>query len=663
MRVAVLAIGLFALPVTAATLQEQYAAAQVALDAGRMAEARRGFAAVLPRLDANPKMKMQAAVVRARMGSAALLLNEPEAALGLIAAAVSVLPAGSGDWIAATLDLGLTQEQVIDFDAAAKSYRAVIAAAQPGDGAWLTATIGAARTLMFSDPAAARVYADDALRVGATVVADKQKRGGHAQLLALRGRIELAAGQPKTARTWLDKALVEGRSLTAEKISLADVRIRGDAGLAAFFAGDFDATRKYLAYSGAGGLQGEGFELGADMPLPSCAPVGVLARDDMAVIEFRINNDGRVTGVVPVYATNAVAAMEFARAVRGWSWLPEVAVKLIPFWRAAVRLELRCANRGPDAANKIDYGSDSRAWVAAQNPLTDLPPAEAAALPALRAELARRVAVDGPTSPRLVPILLSIMSNGIRKADEAVKAVASARLITETSGAPQDLLLYLRLRSTEIGVEVLASNRSWGTAWRDTARSLEKLLADFDREGLGTTRGAALVAVRIGAWTAVQGGGVRQAAAYRRVLATPLTALPDGDPLRQIARLGLASSEAAAARLDSARSLLAETGLSAEQCSTVPVPPVMMSSGVSSGDFPKEAMRWGFEGNVRVAYDIDTTGRPVGVRTVVAHPPLVFNEATEKLARGLRYKPVFRDGATIGCADMQKGVTFRVGTF
>ena len=94
----------------------------------------------------------------------------------------------------------------------------------------------------------------------------------------------------------------------------------------------------------------------------------------------------------------------------------------------------------------------------------------------------------------------------------------------------------------------------------------------------------------------------------------------------------------------------------------VTVEPVMVSTGVSSRDFPQEAMRWGFEGIVRVAYDIDVSGRPTDVRTVVASPPLVFNAASENVARGIRYKPVFRDGATIGCADMQKNVRFQRGS-
>ncbi|TRW17288.1 energy transducer TonB [Glacieibacterium frigidum] len=648
---------LAAVPAGAATLQEQYAAAQAAFDAGRFAEARSGFAAILPRLDANPKMKTQAAIVRSRMGTAAFGLGEPEAAVALIQAALPVLDPKSPDWVNAMLELGLTQEQLIDFDGAARSYRAVITAT-PDEGARLSATIGAARVLTFSDPAAARTYADEALRAGAAAFADKTKRDSYAQLLSLRGRIELNAGQPKAARVWLDKALSAAGGLST-RVSAADVRIRGDLGLAAFFAGDEEATRKYLAYTGAGQLPEQGFELGADMPLPSCAPVGAVGRDDMAVVEFQIANDGRVTGATPVYATSPTAAVEFAQAVRGWSWRPEAAVKLPAFWRQTVRLELRCANRGPAVVDRIAYGSASEAWLDRQGTVTDLPPAEAAALPVLRAELARRTVSDGVSSTRLLPVQLALIGNGVRTAAEAASAVASAYSIATANGAPADLLIYLRLRQAEIDSEVRAKG-DWRRQSRESAQALEALLVALDREGLGATRGSALVAVRLASWTASNKNTEAQAAAYRRILATPSAALADGDQLRQVARLGLASIEAAARRIDTARALLAETGLTAEQCSTVPVPPTLTRATVGAADFPNEAMRWGFEGKVRVGYDIDSKGLPQGVRTVVAHPPLVFSEAAARSARDFRYKPAFRDGASVVCGGIQQGISFKI---
>lgn len=658
MRTTLMALAILAAaPAGAATLQEQYLAAQTAFDAGRMAEARSGFAAILPRLEANPKMRLQAAIVRARMGAAAGVLGEPEEAAVLIRAALPALDPKSPDGVNAMLDLGIVQEQVIDFDGAARSYRAVIAETKPEDGPWLSATIGAARTLMFSDPAAARGYADEALRVGAGAFADNSKRDSYAQLISLRGRIELNAGQPKAARGWLDKALKTAGGL-GMKVSAADVRIRGDLGLASFLARDMDAARKYLAYTGAGQLPQQGFELGADMPLPSCAPAGPVARDDMAVVEFEIADDGRVNSAAPVYATSPTAAIEFARAVRGWSWRPEAAAKLPAFWRRTVRLELRCADRGPEAVDGIPYGPDSQAWLAAHGPVTDLPAAQAAALPVLRAELARRTASDGAASPRLVPVQIALIGNRVRAPGEAAQAAASARAIAAANAAPANLLIYLRLRAAEIEIEAKGLLNPPGR--RETAAALDKLLGELDREGLGNTRGAALVASRLAEWSAHETKGSRQPEAYRRILAIPKTALPDGDPMRQAARLGLASIEAAARRTDAARALLAETGLTAEQCSAVPVPPARTRAVIGEDDFPTEALAWGFEGNVRLNFDIDSNGHPQGVRTIVAHPPLVFSEAGARSVSNFRYRPAFRDGVSIVCSGEQQGVFFKI---
>lgn len=656
---AVLAI-LAATPVGAASLQEQYAAAQAAFDAGKLAEARSGFAVILPRLDANPKMKLQAAIVRARMGTAAGALGEPEAAAVLIKAALPVLDAKSPDWMNAMLDLGAVQEQVIDFDGAARSYRAVLAASTMGDGSWLSATIGAARVLTFSDPAAARGYADEALRVGATVFADKGKRDSYAQLLALRGRIDLNAGDAKAARVWLDRALNAAGGL-GTRVSAADVRIRGDLGLTAYMARNFEDARKFLAYTGAGSLPSQGFELGADMPLPACAPVGDVRRDDMAIIEFAIADDGRVVSVAPIYATGGgVAALSFARAVRAWSWQQDAAKKLPAFWRQNVRFELRCSSQPPDpSAGRFDPGRLARSWLAehAPEPLPDIPEAAAAGLAPLRAELGRRTAAFGGQSPQLLPVLLRIERNTARSNVEGSKALAAAAEIARAANAPADLRNFIRLRQAEVD----ALDKQTGAAQaRVNIPRIEALIADLDASGAGQTRIAAMAAMRLAVWAAYLKDRSRITAAYRRILATPLDVVADGDPLRQSARLQLASTEAAATNLEQARALLAETGLSAEQCSAFPITPLQTSRGLNGRDFPEEALRWGFDGKVKVAFDIGTDGRPLNVRTVLAMPPFVFNEATEALTRRSRYEPIFRDGQAIACVDQQRSQGYRI---
>ncbi len=642
----------------AATLQEQYTAAQTAFDAGRMAEARAGFAAILPRLDANPKMRVQAALVRARMGSAATALAEPETGIALLTAALAALPEKSAGWTEAQLDLGLAAELAVDYDTAARAYRAALTAVDPGNTLGLTARIGLARVLMFSDAPAARAAADAAL-AAMSPTGTPAARAQYAQLLSLRGRIELNDGKPAAARPWFDKALTNGRSLNNSKVSIADVRNRGDLAIAAFQTGDLDAARKYLAYSGAGTLRSMGFVLGAETPLPQCAPAGPLAKDDMAIVEFSIDKEGRVNGVTPIFATRAGAAVEMARAVREWSWSAASVAKLDAFWRQAVRLELRCVDGRDNRVSRQTLGPKAVEWLAthAPEPLPPLPAASATALPALRAELARRQAAFGVASPQLLPVLLRIAANPAQSVRESSEALSNALAIAETARAPHDLTGYLRIEQLQAD---MPAKLNYARTADLIIQRLAALLARFDAEGEGQSFSAAQAASRLAAWAAVPRDNARMREAYARVLATPVAVLPEGDFLRQAARLQLASLEAADRNLDAANALVAATGLSPEQCSAVAVTPVTTRNSFSENDFPREALRWGFEGSVRVAFDIDAEGKPTGVRTVLASPPLVFDDSAEHVYRASRYQPIFGGGRSIGCSGQQKGINFEI---
>ena len=647
-------------PAVAGPLQDQYNAAQAAFDAGRMAEARAGFAALLPSLDANPRSTATAAVVRARLGAAMLAVGDADGALPLLRRAASALPAGGGDWQSATLDIGRASEIGLDYDAAVPAYRAVLAADAQPDGNRLSATVGLVRVLTFSQPAEARVLADAALTLAGTMTT-KRVNDSIAELQTLRGRIELNDGKPLEARKWFNKALASAGGI-GTRVNIADVRIRGDLALASYQTGDKEAARKYLAYTGAGSLPSQGFEFGADMPLPGCAPTGPLAREDMAIIEFTLEEDGSVNNVTPIYATRRGIEMVFARAVRGWSWRPAAAKALPAFWRHGIRMELRCAVGGPQD-HSWGPGSAVQSWLAehAPEPLPATLRGDAVTLPVLVAELARREAAFGTTSPQTLPVLIAIGSNGSAGSSAVLSAAENGVRVAAANDAPLDLILFFRLRQV-VAQGAAAADKSdpHGRRRYDPTPGLEALMASLDTEGRGQTRGAALVAAYVAQQAVYAQRKDKAVAAYRRILAMPTAAMPDGDPLRQVARLQLASFEASASRVDEARSLLAATGLSPDQCAAFPVTPMVEGGGAHSSDFPEEAMQWHFEGNVRVAYDIDAAGRTVGVRTVTAVPPLVFDESTEALARRTRYQPIFRDGAAIGCADMQRRLRYRI---
>ncbi|MBC7522337.1 MAG: hypothetical protein H7268_14745, partial [Sandarakinorhabdus sp.] len=79
-----------AAPALPATVQQDFDAAQALLDAGKAAEARNAFTALLARLAPNSQTKA-ASLVRARLGSALLATDDPEGAERVLAAAVAGL--------------------------------------------------------------------------------------------------------------------------------------------------------------------------------------------------------------------------------------------------------------------------------------------------------------------------------------------------------------------------------------------------------------------------------------------------------------------------------------------------------------------------------------------------------------------------------------------
>lgn len=92
-----------------------------------------------------------------------------------------------------------------------------------------------------------------------------------------------------------------------------------------------------------GRLKGDGFSTGVDIKPPACGGPEGLQPEDVAVIEFSIRDDGSIGLVAPIYSSRkGSAALQFARAVKGWSWPPERVKEIDPFFRALTRLEMRC---------------------------------------------------------------------------------------------------------------------------------------------------------------------------------------------------------------------------------------------------------------------------------------------------------------------------------
>ncbi|MEG8025000.1 hypothetical protein QP162_12250 [Sphingomonas aurantiaca] len=215
-------------------------------------------------------------------------------------------------------DLGIIAQNALDYAGAGDAYRSAEAA---GDTPSLKAAsiLALADVSTFTNPAVAdaALARIDALAktvsVDAVLKADIARR--HAILLLNRGSYE-------PARLYAVEAVKQLGGMTS-KTDLRDVSARSDAAIASLLAGKSEDARRYMAMTGAGRLTKGEFDPAVQMDVPPCGGEADLRPADMAVVEFTIGDDGIVRNVSPIYAAGGGAvALDFARAVRDWSWTP-----------------------------------------------------------------------------------------------------------------------------------------------------------------------------------------------------------------------------------------------------------------------------------------------------------------------------------------------------
>jgi TonB family protein len=425
-----------------------------------------------------------------------------------------------------------------------------------------------------------------------------------------------------------------------------------------------------MHYAGADGDIPALFSSVAAMPLPACAPLTGLTPDTVAVIEFAVGNDGRVSGVTPIYARRGTGMGKaggddqgpevlFAEAVRDWYWPANAVQKLDGFWRQAIRVELRClTQRQADNPVYASLGGDFAAWYSQLGiaPMPDVEGNDATILPADRAELARREAAYGASSPQLLQPLNALANNGAAPAAERVAAANRwETLFLQTAPDPQ-----LRLAMQVWKTMMLASTeQSSESAHRQVVRSLMPLVQQADADGLGDTRTGMAARLLLANYLTMTGANAKAQPLYQAVAAAPESLLPANDPMRLQALLYMADMAARKGDLASASDAISATGLAPEQCALIDVRPQRINGTVSEQSFPAMAKSWGSSGYVKTGFDISTDGRPQNVRTVISSPPFIFGPETEKAIAKFRYSPVFRPGNTVGCSAQTQSVRFR----
>lgn len=625
-----------------AAVQQRFEAATTALNSGDAIGALTAFE-VLERdlLAAAKPSPTNIALVRARKAVALLALDrtgEARAQLVLaLAGTVLDKPALQEDRDQARLSLASLDE--LDFDQAAVAEYQTLADTAGQTDLRIAGILGAARSSMFVDAAAAlsafdRSLAD--LQRGPKLTNEQQSR-----LQGMRGRVLLNLGRTGEARTVLEHAVALRGGMTL-KVDQGDLTLRADAALAMLKLNDVDEARRYLAFTGAGRGK-SALPMPVDRPLPDCGDLTGLRPEDTAIIEFAVRLDGQVMGARPVYASRqGSVGYEFARAVAGWSWDPVKLKAIHPFFRESARIELKCTNAGT-RRSAIAVADDAfDAWLA-QNGVNYEKSDRGAAVTATM--FRARMAV-GPVGIDRINVLLRLGENATIDQEQRIAYLDEALRLVRASNAPPAAIV-------RVAASAVAAHER-GSYYGRMAKGLASLLEDPVIAADPQAR--AIVALELAAAYAGDGQMAHRAELVRQTASDPR--LSDRDAVKVAALVQLANLEAEAKRLDAAAAAYARTGLSAMQCALIDGGPSLSRFTANSDDYPMEAIRWGFQGWITVEYDVLADGHTRGSRTVMAYPPQIFAKVGEKMGLTARYRVSYRPESDVACVGAKQSVQF-----
>jgi tetratricopeptide (TPR) repeat protein len=556
--------------------------------------------------------------------------------------------AASDKYEASTI-AGRLNETRLDLDLASRRYTSAVSAA-PTPVFKTLALSNLARALVTIDPAKSIEVSDQAL---ALLSDTKENRESRAAIMNLKGRALMNAGRHKDALILLRK-VVTGFGGLSVRVDRSDIAARADAALAAFLAGQSDDAREFLAYTGAGRLGGKEFQLGQFMRPPECGGLAQLTPDDVAVIEFSVDDEGAVSAVQPIYTNRPGIGITFARAVKEWRWDPELAKSIKPFFRMSTRLQMSCTN----ATDRPDilrlWSADYDAWLVKSGvafiKYDAIKPATSASI--LRAKLQEYEAKSGPDSIDLIAPLSALTRNGEVNQKENIAYGIRELGIAIKAGAPVRVINYLRARNAML---VNTDGNAYFSARRKQLAALELIAADLTI--MRDPRTAVFIHLIMANLLQQLKKFDQSLAAFQRVAA--IKDLAEGEPVRTAALIQLASAEQAAGNNAGAKAAFEKSGLSARQCAIADAVPPRISGDVSDDDFPTEALSWGFNGWVVTEYDITAAGKSSSVRPIIAYPPYVFAKAANTLVGRFRFRETFRPDGGLSCGSNNQRTTFR----
>lgn len=620
----------------APTLQVQFEKASAALVAKKWAEA----LALFDEIEARPTLgRVTRSAVALRRGAALLRLGRDGDAAAAFRKGLELAPTDNPslieDRLSALVGLGRIAEAGYDYSDARSHYEAALKIA-PDPAARLPVLLALADVTMFDEGDMALAYADQALAIAQQA---KVEPTVEATVRDMRGKVLLNRGNATAALADLEIALQKLGGLTSQT-DLADVTVRSDLALAALQAKKADKAREYLAMTGAGRLPDGPFAAPADTDLPPCG--GDLRPDDVAVVQFGIGDDGRVSYADPIYASRpGPVAVTFARAVSGWSWRAGD-VKSIPlFYRAVTRIELRCSNAVSRPAEAMLLFPAMEKWLSGEK-VADPSDQTRKSLTNLREEIAQR---KGQRPIERLPYLLAVATSAAAEESEKKAALTEAIAIAEQAKAPIAVMTLLRIHAAS--PEIVDWRQNLKPFYAQLRQLLVTPAVAADPQSSGVLR--LMIAAP------VHGSAPSDAESLLRQVADDQR-LAEHDPLRTGAMIRIATLQAQRGEMDAARASYLSTGLDAQQCALVDAKPVMRKPGMSSNDYPQEVLRWGMGGWAQIEFDVTPEGRTVNRRAVLAYPPFVFGDPTVKAMESTRYTQTYRPAGATGCS----GATQRV---
>ena len=531
-------------------------------------------------------------------------------------------------------------------DAGAAQLFEILTSRAPAPRDKMIYTLSRAGSFALLDPERSLKFTDEALAFGENDKATTKR--DLAAIQNTRGRALLNAGRIKEARASFQKAIVLSGGLDL-KIDYSEYSSRSDAAIAALRAGDKEAARRLLAFTGSGRTK-TAFGRGVDMTPPQCGGLDGLAPEDFAIIELALGKDGHVIGVRPVFANRpGPMAYVFARAVSDWRWDPDSIAKLDPFYLNKLRVEVRCSKTLTRPTLFNDSTTVFR-WLKSKGIVQSDSKEAAPDLKQLMATLA--TAQTSGDQVRIAVAQLDIGTFYGSNEKQVAAALEASGAAFRAAGAPLDVWLS----PTVTGRIERDARLGRASSAARSATQIEPLRADTAIAADSKMRNALnLVLADLYASARLND---KEAEALNRVVAD--ATLVAQDPLRIAALLALANLSATAGDTRAAEQAYQQTGLDARQCAALDAKPVLLKSNVSGSDFPLEALRWGFEGWTRAEYDIDASGKTTGVRAIIAYPPLVFVDAAVGMAQNFQYRPSFRPEGGLGCSARNENITFAI---